>query len=159
MGALKRIAGPSVKFLGHQPGDVVRDFYRRCRAFLFPGEEDIGLTPIEAQASGRPVIAFGRGGALETVIGVQPATCGPEQATGVFFETQSWKSMAEAMLRFETFGERFRPRFIRAHVEQFDRRLFVEKMTRFIHEKVAEHQSLPKRPESRPSYAAGPPVR
>lgn len=158
-GALKRIAGPSVRLLGYQPGDVVRDFYRRCRAFLFPGEEDIGLTPIEAQASGRPVIAFGRGGALETVIGVQLAASVPEEATGVFFDTQSWKSMAEAMLHFEAVEGRFRPPFIRAHIEQFDRRIFMQKMTRFIHEKVAEHRSLPKRPEFPLSCAAGPPAR
>src|SRR5262249_47436542 len=69
---LSNIAGPTVSFLGFQPDSAVRDRYRNCRALLFPGEEDIGLTPIEAQASGRPVIAFGRGGALETVLGFYP---------------------------------------------------------------------------------------
>ncbi len=157
--ALQKMAGPTVRFLGHQPGDVVRDHYRRCRAFLFPGEEDIGLTPLEAQASGRPVIAFGRGGALETVIGVQPAACDPEQATGVFFDAQTWTAMTEAILRFETLEDRFRPYFIRDHVEPFDRSHFVEKMRRFIHEKVEEYRGLPKRCESRPAYAAGPPLR
>ena len=87
---LRRAAGPTINFLGYQPDAVVRDHYRRCRAFLFPAEEDIGLTPIEAQASGRPVIAYGRGGALETVdgfpVGDPPR---PEAATGVFFAQQS----------------------------------------------------------------------
>ena len=66
---LRQIAGSVVTFLGSQSDEVVRDHYRRCRALLFPGEEDIGLTPIEAQASGKPVIAYAKGGALETVIG------------------------------------------------------------------------------------------
>jgi glycosyltransferase involved in cell wall biosynthesis len=107
---LRRMAGPSVTFLGAQADEVVRNHYRRCRAFLFPGEEDIGLTPIEAQASGRPVIAYAKGGALETVVGYRPENerrrraglpCppvseqegdreshmdkGPETCTGVFF--------------------------------------------------------------------------
>jgi glycosyltransferase involved in cell wall biosynthesis len=64
---LEAIAGPSVKFLGWQPDEVIRDHYRRCRALLFPGEEDFGIVPVEAMACGSPVIALGRGGAAETV--------------------------------------------------------------------------------------------
>ncbi|MCX8029925.1 MAG: glycosyltransferase, partial [Brevinematales bacterium] len=65
---LKRIANKNIKFLGRQPDEVVKEYYSKCRALIFPGEEDFGITPVEAQASGRPVIAFGKGGALETVI-------------------------------------------------------------------------------------------
>src|SRR5215472_5177688 len=115
---LRKAAGPTITFLGYQPDEVVRDHYRRCRAFLFPGEEDIGLTPIEAQASGRPVIAYGRGGALETVegffVGEQPR---PESATGVFFAHQSVESLVEAIQVFESVETRFLPKVIRAHAQ------------------------------------------
>jgi glycosyltransferase involved in cell wall biosynthesis len=139
--ALQKIAGPSVRFLGQQPGEVVREHYRRCRAFLFPGEEDIGLTPIEAQAAGRPVIALGRGGARETVIGAYQEGSAPERATGMFFADQTVNTLAETMLSFEAIEPRFSPRFIRSHAEQFDKRHFVEKMSRFITAKLEEHRA------------------
>jgi glycosyltransferase involved in cell wall biosynthesis len=136
--ALRKAAGPAIAFLGYQPDEVVRDHYRRCRAFLFPGEEDIGLTPIEAQASGRPVIAYGRGGALETVDGFcvgDPAR--PEAATGVFFARQSVESLVEAMRVFESVEARFSPVFIRAQVERFDVSRFRREMAEFVVEKMA----------------------
>ncbi len=73
---LEKIAGDNIKFLGRQPDSLIKEYYSKCRAFIFPGEEDFGITPLEAQASGRPVIAFGKGGALETVV---------EGQTGLFF--------------------------------------------------------------------------
>jgi glycosyltransferase involved in cell wall biosynthesis len=76
---LRRIAGPTVEFTGRVTDDELRELYSRCRAFLMPGEEDFGMTPVEALASGKPVIAYGRGGALETV---------PEFG-GVFFDRQT----------------------------------------------------------------------
>jgi glycosyltransferase involved in cell wall biosynthesis len=144
--SLQKLAGPSVTFLGHQPAEAVREHYRRCRAFLFPGEEDIGLTPIEAQASGRPVIAFGKGGALETVLGAHQTASLPELATGIFFHEQSPRSLAEAMLKFEAIEHRFSPRFIREHVAQFDKRHFIEKMNTFIAGKLAEHRAAAELP-------------
>jgi glycosyltransferase involved in cell wall biosynthesis len=136
--ALRRVAGPTISFLGYQPDEVVRDHYRRCRAFLFPGEEDIGLTPIEAQASGRPVIPYGRGGALETVdgffVGELPR---PETATGVFFSRQSVESLVEAMQVFESVESRFSPAFIRAHAQRFDVSRFKKEMFEFIEGKLA----------------------
>ena len=136
--ALRKMAGPSITFLGYQPDEVVRDHYRRCRAFLFPGEEDIGLTPIEAQASGRPVIAYGRGGALETVdgffVGEPPR---PELATGIFFGQQSVESLVEAMGVFESVEARFSPVFIRAHAQRFDVSRFKKEMFEFIENKLA----------------------
>lgn len=140
--ALKRVAGPTVSFLGYQPGSVVHEHYRRCRAFLFPGEEDIGLTPIEAQASGRPVIAFGRGGALETVMGAFHGASVPEMATGVFFPEPTGKSLAEAILRYESIENRFSPQFIQAHVQRFDKRHFLKKMSAFVAEKLDEHRAM-----------------
>lgn len=118
---LRKIAGPTIKFLGFQPDQVVADHYRNCRALLFPGEEDIGLTPIEAQASGRPVIAYGKGGALETVIGGYPEDSAPANCqTGIFFGEQSCESLCEALLAFESKERDFSPSLIRSHSEQFD---------------------------------------
>ena len=152
--ALHKISGPTVSFLGFQPGEVVHEHYRRCRAFLFPGEEDIGLTPIEAQASGRPVIAFGRGGALETVVGALPGANDPELSTGLFFGEPTQKSLAEAILRFETIENSFSPHFIHAHVQQFDKRGFVTKMSAFVAEKLEEHRALMEAPSQSYSLTA-----
>ena len=143
---LRKAAGPNITFLGYQPDEVVRDHYRRCRAFLFPGEEDIGLTPIEVQASGRPVIAFGRGGALETVdgyfVGEPPR---PEVATGIFFGQQSVESLVEAMRVFESVEARFSPVFIRAHAQRFDVSRFKKEMFEFIENKLAGFNLSPPR--------------
>ena len=139
MRALKKMAGPTITFLGYQPDDVVRSYYQRCRAFIFPSEEDIGLTPIEAQASGRPVIAFGRGGALETVVGGFPrSSTAPESSTGVFFAEQSAESLAEAIRFFEANENRFSPAFIRRHAERFDVPRFKSEMYAFINARMLE---------------------
>jgi len=119
--ALMKMGGPRVTFLGFQTDEAVRDHYRRCRAFLFPGEEDIGLTPIEAQASGRPVIAYGRGGAVETVGGFYPGEdMNPEETTGVFFAEQSADAREEEILVFEAVEVTFSQAFIRTQAERFD---------------------------------------
>ena len=90
---LRKQAAANVEFLGSQPFPVLRDHYARCRAFVFPGIEDFGITPLEAQASGRPVIAFQGGGALETV---------EDGRTGVLFSRQDADSLIEAVKRFES---------------------------------------------------------
>ena len=89
---LRREARSNVEMLGPQPFAVLRAHYARCRALIFPGEEEFGIVPVEAMASGRPVIAFGRGGATETVI---------DGVTGVFFERQAVEDLAAAIERFE----------------------------------------------------------
>ena len=140
---LRTLAGPTVEFLGWQPDEVVRDHYARCQALLFPGEEDFGIVPLEAMACGKPVIAFGRGGVLETVVplagtlefdprspregqgSVQDATT---VVTGVFFFEQSVASLAQAMERFEHRRAAFDPQAIRAHVAGFDRIRFKERI-------------------------------
>ena len=91
---LRRIAGPTVSILGQQPFEVLRDHHARCQALVFPGEEDFGMVPVEAMASGRPVIAFGRGGAMETVV---------DGETGIFFGEQSVEAIAAAIERFRNF--------------------------------------------------------
>src|SRR6266853_4307732 len=143
---LMKIAGPTVTFLGFQTDGTVREYYRRCRAFLFPGEEDIGLTPIEAQASGRPVIAYGRGGAVETVGGFYPGEdVNPEETTGVFFAEQSADALMEAILAFEAVETKFSTALIRAQVERFDVGHFREQLGNFVAEKINEFSHFPER--------------
>ncbi|MGD0226682.1 MAG: glycosyltransferase [Terriglobia bacterium] len=140
---LKELAGPTVKFLGEVAEAEKNEQYAHCRALLFPGEEDIGMVPVEAQAFGRPVIAFGQGGARETVVGAcQDEGVPPERATGILFDEQTVDSLVEAIRAFEAFEPQFSPRFIRAHAEQFDKQHFLEKMNRFVGERLEEHRAL-----------------
>ena len=94
---LRRMAGPTIEFLGWTPGDAIRDYLRRCRALLFPGLEDFGIVPLEAQACGAPVIAFGRGGATESLL----SSGGDTPGTGIFFQRQTVEDLSAAMARFE----------------------------------------------------------
>lgn len=126
---LRELAGSNIEFLGRQPFDVLRDHYSRCRALVFPGEEDFGLVPVEAMASGRPVIAYGRGGAVETVV---------DGRTGLFFHGQTARDLEEAVKRFETMEHIFNPREIRAHVHQFGPQRFRQEMARLVHAKLEE---------------------
>jgi glycosyltransferase involved in cell wall biosynthesis len=116
---LRKIAGNTIEFLGGVPDSVVRDHYSRCRAFLFPGEEDIGLTPIEAQGAGAPVIAYGAGGALETVRGYFAGDPAPADPTGLFFADQTIDSVADAIQCFEQRDGQFRAEIIATHAAQF----------------------------------------
>ncbi len=118
---LERLAGPTITFLGWLPDAQVRDYLARCRALIHPGAEDFGLTPLEAQASGRPVIAYGAGGALSSVI---------EGVTGLFFRERSPSALAEAVQRFRP--DQFDPQTIRHHAEEFDIRRFQQRVARFI---------------------------
>jgi len=118
---LKEMAGPSVEFTGRIPDEEIREYYRNCRAFIFPGFEDFGITPVEAQACGRPVIAYGRGGALDTVI--------PGQ-TGLFFGEQTTESLEKGIIEFERM--KWDSGLIRNHAEKFDRKLFIKKLRDFI---------------------------
>src|SRR6185312_5974865 len=103
---LQATAGPGVQFLGWQSDEAIRDHLRRAKALLFPGEEDFGIVPLEAQACGCPVIAFGRGGAMETVRSLGTAN----DPTGVFFEEQSAFTHTATTERFEREADRFDPR-------------------------------------------------
>lgn len=124
--ALEALAGPTVRFLGYLPDEDVRGLYARCKAFVFPGREDFGIAPLEAQAAGRPVIAYGEGGALDTIV---------EGETGTFFREPTVEALVEAVERFDADAvdslacranaERFSPerfgREIRAAVERVKR--------------------------------------
>ena len=141
-GRLRGSAGPTVKFFGYLSDEEVRKNYAHCRALLFPGEEDFGIVPVEAQSFGRPVIAFGRGGALETVIGGLPTSSfAPESSTGVFFAEQSAESLADAIRFFELNEPRFSPAFIRRHAERFDVSRFKSEMGSFINLKMLEFKN------------------
>jgi len=134
---LRRIAGKTVSFLGALSDEEVRSQYAQCRALLFPGEEDFGIVPVEAQAAGRPVIAFGKGGARETVIGAdRDGLTSSERSTGMFFGEQRVSSLVEAILRFEAEERHFSPSFIQAHAEQFDKKHFLKNMGSFVAEKL-----------------------
>ena len=110
-------AGPNVKFLGYQPRDVMRDYLRRARAFVFAAKEDFGILPVEAQACGTPVIAFGAGGALETVLGLGCA--GVERPTGIFFGEQTVESLMIAVAEFEKNEAAFLPENCRQNALRF----------------------------------------
>jgi glycosyltransferase involved in cell wall biosynthesis len=139
---LRRLAGPTIEFLGHLSDQELRENYARCRALLFPGEEDWGIVPVEAQSFGRPVIAFGRGGALETVVGGFPQDpLAPEASTGVFFSEQSADSLAAAVRFFESNQSRFSPAVIRLHAERFDASRFKAEMRAFIGARMLEFRN------------------
>ena len=121
---LKSIAKPNVKIMGRQPDEVIKEHYAKCRAFIFPGEEDFGITPLEAQASGRPVIAYGKGGALETVV---------EGKTGLFFKEQTKESLKDAILKFNDMI--WSKEEIRKHALTFDEEIFKEKIKNYIEQK------------------------
>ena len=122
---LKALGGPNVSFLGWQPDDVIRDHLRRAKALLFPGEEDFGIVPLEAQACGCPVIGFARGGLAETVRPLDESS----EPTGVFFEEQTTDAACDAIERFEAARDRFDPRAARRQAvlfrkERFEAELF-----------------------------------
>ena len=136
---LRQLAGPGVEFLGFVSDRELCEQYARCRALLFPGEEDFGLTPLEANVFGRPVIAYGRGGALETVLGFYPDfPSAPQESTGVFFSEQSAESLVEAIRAFESVEGRFSPTFIQAHAQRFSVARFKAAMTSFLAESLSQ---------------------
>ena len=126
---LKALAGSTVEFLGWRPDQEVAELYGRCRALLFPGMEDFGIAPLEAMASGKPVVAFGRGGAVETVVHWEQ---GNESPTGFFFSEQTVDALVDAIRRFEANTHRLNPKALRAHAEAFDRPLFKERIATYV---------------------------
>ena len=119
--AMRKLAGPTVEMLGHQPFSVLKHHYARCKALIFPGEEDFGIVPVEAMASGRPVIAYGRGGATESVVAGK---------TGLFFQEQTVLSLISALEEFESMN--FDPQAVRAHAMGFNEKRFADELTSLI---------------------------
>jgi glycosyltransferase involved in cell wall biosynthesis len=118
---------------------VLREHLQRCRALIFPGEEDFGIVPVEAQACGTPVIAFGRGGARETVIGPE----GGREPTGLFFPEQTAEHLAESILQSEQTD--FHPATARRKALKFDRRRFARNICEFLDD-VLSGQGHSRRP-------------
>lgn len=123
MNKLKKYAKKNISFLGHLSDKEMSGYYSKCQAFVFPSEEDFGIAPLEAMASGRPVIAFRGGGALETVV---------ENETGVFFTEQTSQSVMKAVKNFNS--DRFDSEEIRRRALNFDKKMFKEKIKEFIEE-------------------------
>lgn len=128
---LEALAGPTIEFLGFKPDDLLPEYYANARALIFPGEEDFGLTPIEAMATGTPVIAYRRGGLLESV---------KEGVSGVFFDEPVADSLILAIERFLDREDLFRPERIRRSVEPFAKERFLARIERLIGEAMREHQ-------------------
>ena len=146
---VRAMGGPNVEFLGWQDDAALARLYAGCRAFVFPGEEDFGITPLEAQACGRPVIAYGAGGALETVAGLNaeevnfpPGFKPPagEEPTGLFFTRPDSEDLARAVLRFEAEEAKFRPEAARRQAERFSRERFREEARRRFMEGFERHR-------------------
>lgn len=129
---IKSKAGKNVELLGYQPFNVLKDYMQRAKAFVFAAEEDFGIIPVEAQACGTPVIAFGKGGVLETV---------EENKTGIFFNEQTPESLVDAVKRFELNQDKFDCREIRKNAERFNRERFKREFREFVDKKLSEFYS------------------
>lgn len=125
---IKKKAGTNVTLLGFVPDNVMRDYMQHAKAFVFAAEEDFGITPVEAQACGTPVIAYGKGGSLETVrgLGVQ------EKPTGVFFEKQTVESLKSAVTRFEYERSAISCRNCRYNAERFGEAIFRQTFKKYV---------------------------
>jgi glycosyltransferase involved in cell wall biosynthesis len=130
MERLKAMAGPTVEFLGYVSDDALPGLMARCKAFLFPGLEDFGITPVQAQAAGRPVIAYGAGGALDTVI---------PGVTGEHFAALTVDSLAEVMARFN--ADAYDAAAIRAHALRFDTGVFNQQLSAYVERAWREHHT------------------
>jgi len=126
---LRKIAGPTIDFLGLVADDKLRDLYARCQALIFPQEEDFGIVALEAMAAGRPVVAFRGGGALEIV---------KEGVSGIFFNEQTTESLIRALKDFNAAA--FEPNRIRQEALKFDKEIFKQKIKKFVEESWEKYQ-------------------
>lgn len=126
---LKAKATPNVTLLGYQPFAVLKDYMQRAKALVFAAEEDFGIIPVEAQACGTPVIAYGKGGATETVLNGE---------TGILFQQQTASAIEQAVRRFEQIAPNFSPQAIRQNAERFSQDIFREQIKSFIAAKAPE---------------------
>jgi glycosyltransferase involved in cell wall biosynthesis len=127
---IKSKASSNIELLGYQSQDVLIKYLQRAKAFIFAAEEDFGILPVESQACGTPVIAFGRGGALETVI---------EGETGIFFFEQTSADIQHAVNKFEQMGRKFSPMLLRNNAERFGRKRFQHEYKNFVERAVTNH--------------------
>lgn len=134
----RKIARSNIEFAGKVDDASKAELYRNAIAFIHPQEEDFGITALESMASGRPVIAYRKGGALETVL---------EGVTGEFFDDQEWEELATAVIRFD--ASKYDPRIIRAHAEAFDVKTFKRRIAAY----VAEAWKASRTPDTKPAEA------
>ena len=125
---IKKLAGPNVKLMGYQPDSVLQDYMQRAKAFIFAAEEDFGITPVEAQACGTPVIAYGKGGSLETVRGYGKAA----KPTGIFFYKQKVQDLMDAVISFEKTAENLSAKNCRENAERFAIPVFRKNFQNFV---------------------------
>lgn len=131
--SLRQLAGPTVQFLGAVDDITMTHHFAHCKALLFPGVEDFGIVPLEVMASGRPVIAYAKGGALETVI---------DGCTGLFFHEQTPEALVDAIERFEASENSFRADKLRAHAALFDTPVFEARLRTCINSLINELKPL-----------------
>ncbi|NTU66768.1 MAG: glycosyltransferase family 4 protein [Candidatus Moranbacteria bacterium] len=130
MKRLMKMAGANIEFLGRVPDEELAGYYSKCKAFIFPQEEDFGIVAIEAMASGRPIIAY-RGGDIPEHI--------EEGKSGIFFDSQTPEAVSEAVMKLN--DSDFDPEYIRSKVLKFDREIFKANISKYVEEKYAEHKS------------------
>jgi len=129
MEKIRQIANSNIKILGWQPDDVVKKYMAQARAFVYAACEDFGIALVEAQACGTPVIAYGAGGALETVRDVRSHK---QQGTGIFFKEQTVEALTEAVEKFEMYRNVFNPEYLRSHAAQFSPQVFAQRYLDFL---------------------------
>lgn len=120
---LEDMAGPTIDFLGFKSDEVVKEYIENCRGLIFPGEDDFGIVPVEAMAAGKPVLAYGRGGATETVL---------EGETGEFFMEPTLEAMEDGLARLMLNEPLYSPTKIRRHANKFDRSVFIENIKKAL---------------------------
>jgi glycosyltransferase involved in cell wall biosynthesis len=146
---LRRLSGPTIRFMGQLTCDEITAQTAACRALIFPGEEDFGIAPLEAQACGRPVIAYGAGGALSSIV---------DGTTGLFFTPQTAEALAGVVAAFR--DSYFDPPTIRRHALAFDTREFTRRFSQFVETRIATHRVLSRlaSEDSRPAIPGSPPL-
>ena len=137
---LKTMASANISFVDNADDNDVVEYLKKCRALIFPGEEDFGIAPLEAQACGKQVIAFGKGGALETVIGLDHTQPTNANATGIFFYEQTPEALRKTISIFEKMRDRFDARKCRDNVLRFDRAIYQQSMQNYIQSVITENR-------------------
>jgi glycosyltransferase involved in cell wall biosynthesis len=130
---IKRLATPNIELVGYQSDDALVSYMQKAKAFIFAAEEDFGITPVEAQACGTPVLAYGKGGVLESVI---------DQKTGLFFGRQQVDSLTECVQRFERMADQFDPVVIHQHAQRFSHENFRRAFGQYVASKITEWSGI-----------------